>query len=139
MAATDSLSLTFAALADPTRRALLARLATGNAVVKELAEPFEMSSPAVSKHLRVLARAGLVEQARDRQWRPRRLRAAPLAEAVDWLQAYRPFWEERLDRMEAIVRKLKASQPGSAPHRAKATRLAKTEPPKAAPAPRRRR
>ena len=139
MPALDSLSLTFAALADPTRRALLARLATGNAVVKELAEPFEMSSPAVSKHLRVLERAGLVEQARDRQWRPRRLRAEPLAEAADWLQAYRPFWEERLDRMEAVVRWLKASQSERSRRPAKAPRRAKTDPRKAAPPPPRRR
>jgi DNA-binding transcriptional ArsR family regulator len=106
----DRLTLTFAALADPTRRAILARLASGDAVVKELAEPFEMSSPAVSKHLRVLERAGLVEQGREAQWRPRRLRAEPLAEAAGWLQAYRPFWEERLDRLDATVRKLKAAR-----------------------------
>ncbi|MBV9892304.1 MAG: winged helix-turn-helix transcriptional regulator [Rhizobacter sp.] len=139
MPSTDSLSLTFAALADPTRRALLARLATGEAVVKQLAEPFEMSSPAVSKHLRVLERAGLVEQARDRQWRPRRLRAEPLAQAADWLQAYRPFWEERLDRMEAVVRKLKASQPGTAPRAATASPRPKAGPRKPARAPRTRR
>jgi DNA-binding transcriptional ArsR family regulator len=112
MLATDSLTLTFGALADPTRRALLARLASGDAVVKDLALPFEMSSPAVSKHLRVLERAGLVEQGREKQWRPRRLRAEPLAEAANWLLAYRPFWEERLDRMEAVVRTLKAARTG---------------------------
>src|SRR3982751_1372675 len=107
---TDALTRTFSALADPTRRAILARLAGGGeTVVKELALPFEMSSPAVSKHLRVLERAGLVEQGREKQWRPRRLRAEPLAEAANWLLAYRPFWEERLDRMEGVVRKLKAA------------------------------
>jgi len=109
---TDSLTRTFSALADPTRRAILARLAGGGeTVVKELAVPFAMSSPAVSKHLRVLERAGLVEQGRDKQWRPRRLRAEPLAEAADWLLAYRPFWEERLDRMEAVVARVKAGAP----------------------------
>ena len=106
----DTLTLTFAALADPTRRAILQRLAAGEAVVKDLALPFAMSSPAVSKHLRVLERAGLVEQGREAQWRPRRLRAEPLAEAAGWLQAYQPFWEERLDRLDAVVRKLKAAK-----------------------------
>jgi DNA-binding transcriptional ArsR family regulator len=109
---TDSLTRTFAALADPTRRAILARLAGGGeTVVKELALPFDMSPPAVSKHLRVLERAGLVEQGRDKQWRPRRLRAEPLAEAADWLLTYQPFWEERLDRMEAVVARAKAQAP----------------------------
>jgi DNA-binding transcriptional ArsR family regulator len=122
MTPADSLTRTFAALADPTRRALLARLAGGDAVVKELALPFEMSSPAVSKHLRVLERAGLVEQGREKQWRPRRLRAEPLAEAADWLLAYRPFWDERLDRMAAVARKLKAA---GAAARAGAKRSAK--------------
>ena len=104
----DALSLTFAALADPTRRAILQRLAAGEAVVKDLALPFEMSSPAVSKHLRVLERAGLIEQGRQAQWRPRRLRAQPLAGASDWLQAYRPFWEERFERMDELLHELKA-------------------------------
>jgi DNA-binding transcriptional ArsR family regulator len=113
----DSLTSTFSALADPTRRSILARLARGETVVKDLSLPFKMSSPAVSKHLRVLERAGLVEQGRDRQWRPRRLRAEPLAEAADWLLAYRPFWEERLDRMEAVVAKAKG-QAASAKARA---------------------
>ena len=106
----DTLSLTFSALADPTRRAILARLAAGEAVVvKDLAEPFAMSSPAVSKHLRVLERAGLVERGREAQWRPRRLVAQPLAEADAWLQSYRPFWEERFDRMEAALKRLKSA------------------------------
>jgi DNA-binding transcriptional ArsR family regulator len=109
----DALSLTFSALADPTRRAILARLASGEAVVKDLALPFSMSSPAVSKHLRVLERAGLVEKSRDAQWRPRRLVARPLAEADAWLQAYRPLWEARFDRMDAMLQKMKteAQQP----------------------------
>jgi len=106
----DSLSLTFAALADPTRRAILRRLASGEAVVKDIALPFEMSSPAVSKHLRVLERAGLIEQGRQAQWRPRRLRARPLGEAAEWLQAYRPFWEERFDRMDDVLQELKAEK-----------------------------
>ncbi len=104
----DTLSLTFSALADPTRRAILARLASGEAVVKDLAEPFAMSSPAVSKHLRVLERAGLVERGREAQWRPRRLVAQPLAEADSWLQSYRPFWEERFDRMDVVLKRLKS-------------------------------
>jgi len=107
-ATSDALSLTFAALADPTRRAILQRLAAGEAVVKDLALPFQMSSPAVSKHLRVLERAGLIEQGRQAQWRPRRLRAQPLGEASDWLEAYRPFWEERFERMDELLQELKA-------------------------------
>ena len=107
-ATSDALSLTFAALADPTRRAILQRLAAGEAVVKDLALPFEMSSPAVSKHLRVLERAGLIERGRQAQWRPRRLRAQPLAAASDWLEAYRPFWEERFERMDELLHELKA-------------------------------
>ena len=112
----DALTLTFAALADPTRRAILARLASGEAVVKDLAEPFAMSSPAVSKHLRVLERAGLIEKGRDAQWRPRRLVARPLAEANEWLQAYRPFWEARFDRMDAVLQSMKpAAKPATGP------------------------
>ena len=106
----DSLTLTFSALADPTRRAILQRLASGHAVVKDIALPFEMSSPAVSKHLRVLERAGLVERGRQAQWRPRRLLAEPLAEAAEWLQAYRPFWEERFARMDAVLTKHKTEK-----------------------------
>jgi DNA-binding transcriptional ArsR family regulator len=117
----DALSLTFAALADPTRRAILQRLAAGEAVVKDLALPFQMSSPAVSKHLRVLERAGLIEQGRQAQWRPRRLRAQPLAEASDWLQAYRPFWEERLERMDELLHELKA-EPTKPARKTKPTR-----------------
>src|SRR5262245_7939453 len=97
---TDTLTLTFSALADPARPAVLDRLASGHAVVKDLVQPFGMSSPAISKHLRVLERAGLVEQGRQAQWRPRRLLGRPLKEASDWLLDYRPFWEAQFDRME---------------------------------------
>lgn len=96
----DHLSATFAALADPTRRAILARLALGETSVKELAEPFKMSLPAVTKHLKVLQRAGLIKQGRQAQWRPCRLTAQPLQEAADWVGEYRQFWEARLDRLE---------------------------------------
>jgi DNA-binding transcriptional ArsR family regulator len=95
----DRLSTTYAALADPTRRAILAHLATGEATVGELAEPFAMSLPAVSKHLKVLERAGLIAKGRKAQWRPCRLEAAPLKDAADWLEHYRRFWEESLDRL----------------------------------------
>ena len=102
----DSLNSTFAALADPTRRAILARLASGEASVTELAEPFEMSLPAVSKHLKVLERAGLIARGREAQWRPCRLEAAPLKDAADWLEHYRRFWEQSLDRLEDYLRGL---------------------------------
>lgn len=107
--APDRLSATFSALADPTRRAILARLASGEAPVTELARPFEMSLPAISKHLKVLERAGLIERGRDAQWRPCRLRAEPLKDAADWLDHYRRFWEESLDRLEAYLRDLQAT------------------------------
>jgi DNA-binding transcriptional ArsR family regulator len=97
------LDATFAALADPTRRAILARLAAGETTVNELAEPFEMSLPAVSKHLKVLERAGLVARSRDAQWRPCRLAAAPLKEVAEWVSRYQAFWEARLDRLEAFL------------------------------------
>src|SRR6266540_1106202 len=97
--AVDHLSATFAALADPTRRAILARLASGTRSVTELAEPFEMSMPAVSKHLRVLERAGLIARGRQAQWRPCRLEAAPLKEVADWAEQYRAVWEQRFDRL----------------------------------------
>src|SRR6478752_2525251 len=100
----DPLSSTFAALADPTRRAILARLATGPASVTELAAPFDMSQPAISKHLRVLERAGLIEQGRKAQWRPRRLRAAPLRDVADWVGLYRRHWEESFERLDAYFR-----------------------------------
>ena len=106
----DRLSTTFAALADPTRRAILARLASGEASVSELAEPFAMSLPAVSKHLKVLERAGLITRGRAAQWRPCRLEAAPLKDASDWLEEYRRFWEESLDRLEEYLRELQEKE-----------------------------
>jgi DNA-binding transcriptional ArsR family regulator len=102
----DRLSTTFAALADPTRRAILARLASGEASVTDLAQPFEMSLPAVSKHLKVLERAGLIARGRAAQWRPCRLEAGPLRDAADWLEHYRQFWEHSLDRLDAYLREL---------------------------------
>src|SRR5216110_3300642 len=103
---TDQLSATFAALADPTRRAILARLATGERTVTELAEPFDMSMPAISKHLRVLERAGLVARGREAQWRPCRIDAAPLKEVAEWAERYRHIWEQRLDRLDAYLQEL---------------------------------
>src|SRR6266487_593976 len=104
--ATDQLDRTFAALADPTRRAILARLATGEASVTELAGPFEMSMPAVSKHLKVLERAGLIARGRERQWRPARLEAGPLKEVAEWTERYRRFWEESYDRLGEYLEEL---------------------------------
>ena len=104
------LNATFAALADPTRRAILARLAGGEASVTELAEPFEMSLPAVSKHLKVLERAGLIARGREAQWRPCRLAASPLKDAADWLEHYRQFWEESLDRLDDYLRELQKKE-----------------------------
>ncbi|HKX25342.1 MAG TPA: metalloregulator ArsR/SmtB family transcription factor [Actinomycetota bacterium] len=100
------LDRTFAALADPTRRAILARLASGEATVTELAEPFEISLPAVSKHLKVLERAGLVARGRERQWRPARLQAGPLRDVAEWAERYRRFWEERYDRLDEYLEEL---------------------------------
>jgi DNA-binding transcriptional ArsR family regulator len=105
-----SLDQTFAALADPTRRAILARLATGEATVTELAEPFAMSQPAISKHLKVLERAGLVSRGRDAQRRPCRLEARPLKTATDWLENYRRYWEESYQRLDALLSEMKAVQ-----------------------------
>jgi DNA-binding transcriptional ArsR family regulator len=104
--ATDKLDRTFAALADPTRRAILARLADGEASVTELAEPFEMSLPAVSKHLKVLERAGLIVRGRERQWRPARLEAGPLKEVADWAERYRGFWQESYERLDEYLEEL---------------------------------
>jgi len=104
--ATDQLNRTFAALADPTRRAILARLAGGEASVTELAAPFEMSLPAVSKHLKVLERAGLIARGRERQWRPARLEAGPLREVAEWTAAYRRFWEESYERLDEYLEEL---------------------------------
>ncbi len=107
---TDHLSLTFAALADPTRRAILARLAAGEHSVMELAAPFAMSLPAVSKHIKVLERAGLIERGREAQWRPCRLEARPLKEASRWLERYRQFWEGSLDRLDDLLREAQAKE-----------------------------
>ena len=104
--ATDRLSTTFSALSDPTRRAILARLTSGEASVTELARPFQMSLPAISKHLKVLQRAGLIEQGRHAQWRPCSLRAQPLHEVDDWVEQYRRFWEESFDRLDDYLREL---------------------------------
>ncbi|SEG61127.1 DNA-binding transcriptional regulator, ArsR family [Bryocella elongata] len=125
----DTISHTFAALADPTRRAILARLALGETSVTELAAPFEMSMPAVSKHLRVLEKAGLVERGREAQFRPCRLRAQPLEQAVGWLEQYRQFWEQSFDRLDAYLQRIQAEQaatspPGSPPTPAKAKQTA---------------
>jgi DNA-binding transcriptional ArsR family regulator len=105
--AMDSLSVTFAALADPTRRAILARLATGAATVKELSAPFAMSGPAVSKHLRVLERAGLIARSRDAQWRPCQLDAAPLKEVAEWAETYRRFWDATYERLDQYLQQMK--------------------------------
>jgi DNA-binding transcriptional ArsR family regulator len=102
----DRLDRTFAALADPTRRAILGRLAAGEASVTQLAEPFDMTLPAVSKHLKVLERAGLIVRGRERQWRPARLEAEPLKEVAEWTERYRRFWEERYDRLDGYLEEL---------------------------------
>ena len=104
------LNTTFAALADPTRRAIIARLASGEASVAELAEPFAISQPAISKHLKVLERAGLISRGQDAQRRPRRLEAKPLAEATEWLERYREFWEENYERLDALLEVMKTRQ-----------------------------
>jgi DNA-binding transcriptional ArsR family regulator len=103
---TDHLSSTFTALADPTRRAILARLARGEATVTELAEPFSLSLPGVSKHLKVLRRAGLITQGRNAQWRPCRIEPEPLKEVADWVERYRHIWEERFDRLDDYLREV---------------------------------
>jgi DNA-binding transcriptional ArsR family regulator len=106
----DTLTATFSALADPTRRAILARLSSGEAGVTELAEPFAMSLPAVSKHLKVLERAGLIARSRNRQWRPCRLHAKPLRDVADWVERYRRFWEESFDRLDDYLQELQAAE-----------------------------
>ena len=111
--ASDRLTATFSALADPTRRAILARLTLGETSVGELAEPFDMSLPAISKHLKVLERAGLIARGRDAQRRPCRLAAEPLHEVSDWVATYRRFWEQRLDRLEAYLQEAQAASPAS--------------------------
>ena len=107
---TDRLSITFSALADPTRRAILARLALGEASVGELAEPFDMSLPAISKHLKVLERAQLITRGREAQWRPCRIEATTLKDVDDWLERYRKLWEERFDRLDDYLRELQAKE-----------------------------
>ena len=106
----DQLSTTLAALADPTRRAILARLASGEATVTELADPFDMSMPAISKHLKVLERAGLIARGREAQWRPCRLEVAPLKDVAEWVDHYRRFWEASFDRLELYLRDMKAKE-----------------------------
>ncbi len=108
--APNHLNSTFAALADPTRRAILARLASGEASVTELAAPFKMTLPAVSKHLKVLERAGLIARGREAQWRPCRLEAGPLRDVADWVAEYREHWEQRFDRLDAYLRELQGKE-----------------------------
>lgn len=110
MKSPDQLSATFAALADPTRRAILERLSTGESSVTELAEPFEMSLPAITKHLKVLERAGLISRSRDAQWRPCRLEARPLQQAADWVEQYRRFWEDSMERLEEYLAELQSRE-----------------------------
>jgi DNA-binding transcriptional ArsR family regulator len=110
---TDRLDRTFAALADPTRRAILARLSAGEASVTELAAPFEMTLPGVSKHLKVLERAGLIARGRERQWRPARLEAGPIKEIAEWTERYRRFWEESYDRLDEYLDELQGRGPGT--------------------------
>jgi DNA-binding transcriptional ArsR family regulator len=106
----DQLSLTFSALADPTRRAILARLSRGETSVTKLAKPFDMSLPGISKHLKVLERAGLIARSREAQWRPCRLKAKPLREVADWVEHYRKFWEQSLDRLDDYLRELQQKE-----------------------------
>lgn len=110
----DPLSMTFAAIADPTRRAILARLSKGEAAVKELAGPFDMTLPAISKHLKVLEKAGLIERSRDAQFRPCKLRAKPLKDAASWIDRYRTFWEQSFDRLDDYLKELQ-SEPDAKP------------------------
>jgi DNA-binding transcriptional ArsR family regulator len=113
----DHLSITFGALADPTRRAILARLAKGDASVTELAKPFDMTLPAVSKHLKVLERAGLIVRGREAQWRPCRLKPQPLEAAADWVERYRSFWEQSLDRLDVHLRELQGEDTKHGPRK----------------------
>jgi DNA-binding transcriptional ArsR family regulator len=106
----DTLSATFSALADPTRRAILARLAKGESSVTELAQPFKMTLPGISKHLKVLERAGLISRGRDAQWRPCKLKAAPLKDAATWIDEYRQFWDESLDRLDEYLHELQGKE-----------------------------
>src|SRR5580700_1904957 len=122
---TDHLSATFAALADPTRRAILARLVSGEASVTELAEPFDMSMPAISKHLKVLEHAGLIARGREAQWRPCRIEPRALKDVDDWLEHYRRFFDESLDRLDAYLKKLQAKKPSPPERKAKELRMDK--------------
>jgi DNA-binding transcriptional ArsR family regulator len=115
----DHLSLTFAALSDPTRRAILARLALGEASVKELAEPFSISAPSVTKHLKVLERASLITRSRDAQWRPCRLAAAPLRDVSEWVETYRKFWDQRMNRLDDYLSKLQTKENKKHAHKSK--------------------
>jgi len=108
--ATDCLSLTFAALADPTRRAILSRLIAGETSVKDLAKPFRISLPAISKHLKVLERCGLIRRGREAQWRPCRLEATPMKDAVNWLEDYRGFWEQSFDRLDVYLKEMQKKE-----------------------------
>jgi len=126
----NHLNSTFAALADPTRRAILSRLASGEASVNELAEPFAMSQPAISKHLRVLERAGLISRGRDAQRRPRQLQAAPLKEVADWVEHYRQFWTESFDRLDHYLRQLQAKDKAKDKDKAKEKKHAGKRPAK---------
>jgi len=117
MTAEDQLSMVFAALADPTRRAILARLADGDATVTELAEPFSISLPAISRHLKVLERAGLISRSRSGQWRSSSLEATPLKEATDWMERYRVFWDDSFDRLDAHLRRVQRDSSQSSIHR----------------------
>ncbi len=125
---TDQLSTTFAALADPTRRAILARLTSGETSVNELAEPHDMSLPAISKHLKVLERSGLIVRSREAQWRPCRLKAEPLKNAVDWLEHYRRHWEESLDRLDDYLKELQKKPSGALGKPRKASARRRTVP-----------
>jgi len=115
----DALSITFAALADPTRRAILARLSSGEASVTHLAAPFDMSMPAISKHLKVLEHAGLIVRSRDAQWRPCRLDAGPLKDVAHWVEHYREFWEQSLDRLDEYIKELKQKEKKNEPKQRK--------------------
>jgi DNA-binding transcriptional ArsR family regulator len=119
---TDHLSTTFAALADPTRRAILARLASGQTSVGELAAPFDMTMPAITKHLNVLERAGLIVRGREAQWRPCKLKPAPLKDAASWLDDYRQYWEQRLDRLDEYLNTLQTRQRARVPGKVKGVR-----------------
>jgi DNA-binding transcriptional ArsR family regulator len=124
---TDRLSLTFAALADPTRRAMLARLLGGEASVTELAEPFDMSLPAISKHLKVLENAGLIARSRDAQWRPCHLEAAPLREVAEWAERYRQFWDQSFDRLDQYLAELQKKGARATPAKKKSASAAKSK------------